>query len=406
MQRYDIFCKIVDNYGDIGVCWRLAKQLANEHGLQVRLLVDDFTVASKIIHTIDINKQSQFIDNFEILHFNNASITPAEVVLETFACGLPAAYLQQMGQAKSCWINLDYLSAEAWVSDFHGKPSPHPTLPITRHFFFPGFTQNTGGLIREAEATAYIRHAYIAHISADNNSSSPNDSLDDFPFCKRGIEGDLTQRQLAPKPPQPPFEKGGNHVDSTNALNISLFAYPNAPIADLLFSLQNHQHAVHLYVPTSSILPKVAQFFGEENLAEYAIISRGNLTCTILPFLSQADYDTLLRSCDLNFVRGEDSWIRAIWAGKPFIWQPYYQTENTHLVKLEAFINLYYKTCEQKKMVWEAHRTWLAGQAFGSVCQNYLNSLSKTAVFCQQQSMLLATQTDLASRLLGFCNQL
>lgn len=367
-KRWDIFCKIVDNFGDIGVCWRLAKQLANEHHLNVRLFIDDFAVASKIIPQLASAKSTQCIENIEVLTFEYPNINPAEVVIETFACGLPAAYLQQMVLAKSCWINLDYLSAEAWVNDFHAKPSPHPMLPITRHFFFPGFTQATGGLIREKETTEYIRHA----------RTNPN-----FPLYK-----------------------GGGSVDSSKVLKVSLFAYPNAPIDALLTALQLHQQAVHLYVTTSSILPNVAQFFGKATLAENETITRGNLTCEILPFLSQPDYDALLRSCDLNFVRGEDSWIRAIWAAKPFIWQPYIQTENTHLLKLEAFIDLYYKSCEQKVLVWKAHRYWLAEHGFGSACKNYLNALKNIADFTCQKSAELACQTDLASNLVNFCNKI
>ncbi|MBY0444112.1 MAG: elongation factor P maturation arginine rhamnosyltransferase EarP, partial [Burkholderiales bacterium] len=38
--RWDIFCRVIDNYGDIGVCWRLARQLSFEHGFAVRLMVD------------------------------------------------------------------------------------------------------------------------------------------------------------------------------------------------------------------------------------------------------------------------------------------------------------------------------------------------------------------------------
>ena len=37
---WDIFCNVVDNFGDIGVCWRLACNLASR-GKRVRLWVDD-----------------------------------------------------------------------------------------------------------------------------------------------------------------------------------------------------------------------------------------------------------------------------------------------------------------------------------------------------------------------------
>lgn len=358
-MRYDIFCKIVDNYGDIGVCWRLAKQLANEHGLQVRLFVDDFTVAAKIIPRLNVNDVHQKIDNIEILSIENKNIDPAQVVIETFSCGLPEAYLHQMIQAKSQWINLDYLSAEDWVSDFHAKPSPHPTLPLTKHFFFPGFTKQTGGLIREQ------------NLLAERDTFQDSDTQQAEFWQKLGV------------------------FPNEQALKISLFCYAQADLAGLFSAIKAQNKPIQLLVPDN---PLIVDF-----IASNIHIAKSIQVCT-LPFLSQTDYDQLLWACDLNFVRGEDSWIRAIWAAKPFIWQPYYQTENTHLVKLEAFINLHYKTYEQKQMVWKAHIDWLAGQGFGSVCQNYLKNLKNTAIISRQKSAELASQTDLASNLIAFAN--
>ena len=40
---WDIFCTVIDNYGDIGICWRLARQLRVDDGQRVRLWVDDLT---------------------------------------------------------------------------------------------------------------------------------------------------------------------------------------------------------------------------------------------------------------------------------------------------------------------------------------------------------------------------
>ena len=358
-MHYDIFCKIVDNFGDIGVCWRLAKQLANEQHCKVRLLIDDFAVASKIIPTININKESQLIDNIEIISIKKGNITPANVVIETFACGLPDAYLQQLALHKSVWINLDYLSAEAWVSDFHAKPSPHPILPITKHFFFPGFTEKTGGLLREKNLLTE-RDAFQA---SNSGQAQFWQKLDIVP-----IEG---------------------------TIKISLFCYAQADLAGLFQALKLYNKPVQLMVPANGL---IADFIN--NIGELA----RNIQLCPLPFLSQTDYDKLLWACDLNFVRGEDSWIRAIWAAKPFIWQPYIQSENTHFTKLKAFIDLYFDGCEQKKMVWEAHQCWVAGQAFESAGQNHLNHLSEIALFTQQATAQLATQADLATKLLAFAN--
>jgi uncharacterized repeat protein (TIGR03837 family) len=376
-HRWDIFCKIVDNYGDIGVCWRLSQQLAKEHHLQVRLFIDDFTIAKKIITSLDSSLQQQLIQGVEICAWPALQIVPADVVIETFSCALPDAYLQQMVAYQSIWINLEYLSAEAWVSDFHARPSPHPTLKITKHFYFPGFKNDTGGLIRETDTTENLYCHSDEMSQAGKPQSGCSQSQDD---------------------------------NQENVLKISLFCYLNAPIQDLLTALQANKHKVLVYVPASGILPIVASFFNKDSLAVGETLTRGSLNCQVLPFLSQGDYDQLLRTCDLNFVRGEDSWIRAIWAGKPFIWQPYVQTENTHFEKLDAFLALFYEDFKhadfaQNKMLCEAHQCWSAGHMPNDVLQNYLNNLPAIKAYIRVQARQLAAQTDLTAKLVIFCNK-
>ena len=89
-------------------------------------------------------------------------------------------------------------------------------------------------------------------------------------------------------------------------------------------------------VPQGVAREQVAAFVGAG-----AVATHGNLTVRTIPFLAQDDYDRLLWSCDVNFVRGEDSWVRAQWAGRPFIWHIYPQDENLHHVKLRAFLQTY-----------------------------------------------------------------
>ena len=367
LKRWDIFCKIVDNFGDIGVCWRLARQLQSEHGLQIRLWIDDLGAAQKIIYDLNIAKSSQVCDKITILKWPIADkeyeadfSKAAEVVIEAFACGLPPTYLATMAQQQSKWINLEYLSAESWVADFHAKPSPQSFLNsangLTRYFYFPGFTEATGGLIRERS---------IVELNQQDNPKESN-------------------------------------------LKVSLFCYPDAPIQHLFTAMIDANEVINCYVPTSSILPQIADFFGEETIGVGDYLSRGNLHIHILPFLSQADYDKLLCDCDINFVRGEDSWIRAIWAGKPFIWQPYLQTERTHIKKLKAFIDVFYANFEQKDVLWKAHECWSAehpSQAdFKLIWQNYINTLQLIQPYTNTQSQKLAAQTDLAAKLVIFCN--
>lgn len=357
-KRWDIFCRIVDNFGDIGVCWRLSQQLAHEHNLQVRLFIDDLAVASHIIPALNCELKSQTIHHVEILPWQSAAtIQPADIALETFSCELPADYLAAM-QGNTVWVNLEYLSAEAWVADFHARSSNN-TKPA-RHFFFPGFTEATGGLIREADI--FQENQLIAN--------------------KQQLE--------------------------TDSLKVSLFCYPHAPIPDLLSAMVESNQRVDCYVPASSILPHIADFFNLSSIETGSILSKENLNVHIVPFLSQDDYDQLLASCDINFVRGEDSWIRAIWAGKPFIWQPYLQTENTHVTKLNAFLDLFYADCEThtKTAIYNIHSAWVAGNLTADIWQNYLGTLHVTKPFTLNKASQLATQSDLASKLVTFLQKL
>lgn len=367
---WDIFCKVVDNFGDIGICWRLAQQLQHEHGLQIRLWVDDLDSAQKIIPSLNIKLNQQIIGDVLVKRWHaGADFTQAaDVVIEAFACGLPDAYLASMAQQQSKWVNLEYLSAETWVDDFHAKPSPKPNGQ-TRHFFFPGFTDKTGGLIRTPDI-----------------------------FNKNQLLADDVRMQND-------FWKSLQLTNHTS-LKISLFCYPFAPVQQLLLAMAQSAQPVYCYVSDSNIFTQIAQFFGQESIHVGQSLVQKNLTLHVLPFLSQADYDRLLAACDLNFVRGEDSWIRAIWAGKPFIWQPYIQEENAHMVKLNAFLDLFHAQFDKKYLPRKAHEYWSTGRFPQDVFSEYMQHLPAIKNYTQQQSSQLANQADLAAKLVFFCNNL
>ena len=369
--NWDIFCKIVDNHGDIGVCWRLAKQLQLEHKLNIRLFIDDLPAAKTIISDLNINLNQQMINGIRVLRWDAKTdfTDVADVAIEAFACELPADYLTAMARKKAAlnqettWVNLEYLSAEPWVADFHAKPSPQPN-GLTRYFYFPGFTESTGGLIRESFLT-------------DSNHHAVNQCV---------------------------FWKNLNLNTHAN-LKVSLFCYPYAPIEDLLTAMSESGHPVDCYVPESSILPKIAEFFGLSSFSAGNNFKHNNLYLHVLPFLSQADYDQLLSACDINFVRGEDSWLRAIWAGKPFVWQPYFQDENTHIKKLQAFLTLFYQNFHEKNLITQLHLAWSGNSLPQDVWQHYLDQLSDIEDDTFRQSQSLAQQTDLAAKLVIFCNK-
>jgi len=373
--HWDIFCNVVDNYGDIGVCWRLARQLAGEHQLAVRLWVDDLASFAKLAPELDPKRASQNLNEVEIRHWVAPfpDTAPAEVVIEAFACTLPENYIAAMaGQSpKPLWINLEYLSAEPWVGDYHGLPSPHPSLALTKYFFFPGFSQHSGGLIREAGLAA-ARDAF------------QND----------------TEAQAA-------WWRGLGVTPQPGTLKLSLFAYPHAPIAPLLAAWADSPTPILCCVPETPLSAAVAAALGTAALTPGQGIRRGNLTLLGLPFLSQPAYDRLLWACDLNFVRGEDSFVRAQWAARPLIWNIYPQLDAVHQEKLEAFLALYCRAAPETLALAELWRAWnglsaeLSNQ-LAAAWPAFAASLPALSRHARRWAEGLARQTDLAAQLVKF----
>jgi uncharacterized repeat protein (TIGR03837 family) len=306
----DIFCTVVDNYGDIGVCWRLAKQLANEHGVGVRLWVDDLMSFRKLCHEIDVNLSVQQQHGVEIRRWATPfpEIIPSQLVIEAFACELPENFVIAMAQQETqpVWLNLEYLSAEAWVAGCHGLVSPHPRLPLVKYFYFPGFTQNTGGVLLEQDLLTR-RDKFLADA----------DELESYWYSL------------------------GVPLRQDDEVRVSLFGYENDALQALLTAWSQGQQCVTCLVPEGRILPQVAAFFGRTEVIAGDVLQLGKLRIHVLAFVEQDEYDKLLWACDINFVRGEDSCVRAQWAGKPFIWQIYPQHDGVHLQKLGALLDLY-----------------------------------------------------------------
>lgn len=134
--QWDIFCKVIDNYGDVGVTWRLARQLVEEHGQRVRLWLDDLRPLPKLWPAVDAALDTQVVAGVDVRRWCMAQppAIDADVVIEAFACHLPETSLPALAdrQPRSVWLNLEYLSAEDWVNDCHGLPSIHPQLPLTK----------------------------------------------------------------------------------------------------------------------------------------------------------------------------------------------------------------------------------------------------------------------------------
>ena len=312
-SRWDIFCSVVDNYGDAGVAWRLARQLASEHDVSVRLFVDDMLTLSRLAPGVDPARLDNVVDGVCVRRWTGPGddALPDDAVtalIEMFGCGVPADYSKAMARrVRPCaWIILEYLSAESWVETHHKLPSPHPSLPLVRHFFFPGFTPATGGLLRERGL-----------------------------FARRdGFQSDaLAQAEF--------WRTIGMAQPAADAIVMSLFCYPDAPIAALLDTWANADKALMCVVPEGVAAGALDRWCQGRCLNPGESLERGRLVIARVPFLSQDDYDRLLWASDINFVRGEDSFVRAQWAARPFIWNAYAQTESAHALKLGAFLARY-----------------------------------------------------------------
>ena len=356
MQRnWDIFCRVIDNYGDIGVCWRLARQLAREYRLNVRLWVDEPESLALMCPQFDGALTSQFLDGIEVRHWTSVfpETKSADVVIEAFACELPASYLQAMAHSENtpCWINLEYLTAETWAESCHGMASPHPSLPLIKHFFFPGFTAVSGGLIREIDL--------------------------------------LNRRNVLT------IEK-----PVKTCIDISLFCYESAPVSELIDLLAASHSPMLLHVPPGKPLAAVATYLGGSGPWQL-----GQLRIVPMPFVQQDDYDQILWSCDINFVRGEDSFVRALWAGRRFVWQIYEQENDAHLIKLNAFLERYTEgiPAPEAEAIRSIFIAWNTGLDLKEAWHQFMFEHTKVANHAQKWSAKLSENPDLAANLVKFC---
>ena len=321
-MRWDIFCQIVDNYGDAGVCWRLARSLSSLHGQDVRIFCDDLPTLNLLASGVDQSVKHRIDLLPWEASLNNARhpVQAPDVVIEAFGCSLPEKYLVGLLTApkKPIIINLEYLSAEPWITEFHAKASPQ-AHGIPKYFFFPGFQENSGGLL-----------------------------LDPIPE-----ESTMLAKQV-PAALEATWSKL-----RTNAKRISIFCYPGAPLRKWLEDLGSTGGDYDIVLT-----------HGQTELLGINTGQQIQLPETIqllpIPFVTQDEYDWLLSQCDFNIVRGEDSFVRAQLAGKPFLWHIYPQDDGAHQVKLAAFLDLYLESASQDlktasiaAMTWAMPHEWL-----------------------------------------------
>lgn len=379
---WDIFCQVIDNLGDVGVCWRLTADLA-ARGHAVRLWLDD----AQALAWMAPGAREGLWPGVQVRSWDDASapevlatLKPAQAWVESFGCDVPAAFVAArasvprppafaLSEAPPVWVNLEYLSAEGYVERCHRLPSPVMSGPAkgwTKHFFYPGFTPRTGGLLREPGLLA-----------------------------QRSAFGQVERRS---------WLQSHGIADQGETL-VSLFCYAHAPVDRLLAHLRAAHAPVHLLVTAGQAREAV-----ERALVHLEPKLKGPLRISYLPLLTQSDFDALLWTCDLNFVRGEDSLVRALWAGQPFVWQIYAQDDDAHRIKLEAWLETLAAPPAVRAwhVQWNALAQWDAGLALplapapAGVPPSKPDHPKPWWDFARSAQLQCAQTSDLVSQLCGF----
>lgn len=356
--QWDVFCQVIDNYGDIGVCWRLASQLA-ARGQRVRLWVDD---ASALAWMAPAGHAG-----VELRPWGGtppaAHEAAPDVVVEAFGCEIPESFLawavgRAPDQRQPAWINLEYLSAESYVERNHRLPSlimSGPARGWTRWFFYPGFTPATGGLLREPG------------------------------LLQQRPPGFATAWRAA----QPPSAtKPGRWM--------SLFCYEPPALPALLAQAMRPGA-----VPTRLLVTP-----GRATAAVQAALAtlpadHGALQLQYLHTTDQQGFDDLLHACDFNAVRGEDSLVRALWAGQALVWHIYPQDDGAHHAKLAAFLDWLGAPASLR----DFHAAWNGIPGHGPLVLPDGETLAEWTACIQAARARLAGQSSLVDQLVGFIQE-
>lgn len=366
-----ILCKVVDNFGDIGFVYRLAKNLVQLNPQrEIRIAVDNLAAFNKIESKVDPALAEQVLEvacadylqnqegagkagnegkpksagRLRIFDATNAAVCarewtkkPARVILECFQCGRPD-WLEEIlfptkndGKTKTAEasgdcsqgqgpraliINIDYLTAEDYAEEFHCLKSGTRSPLVRKVNFMPGFTAKTGGLILDAAAT--------------NNCLQAKDCAGQVGIVGKTLTAGAAE--TASKPKNAPATENG-FITKTAGPQILMFSYPK-DFAPIIRAILRWNKAAQV---------NLAQGAGKESflaankncLQEQKAVG---LFVRELPFLSQEEWDKNLYAQDILFVRGEDSLSRACLSGKPFVWQAYLQDDNYQLVKVRALL--------------------------------------------------------------------
>ena len=380
-MEISILCKVVDNYGDIGVAYRLSRQLQKIGIANINLIVDDLQAFNKICNLVSTEKSFQAVEGFSVYNWKDYDFCYSEfskndgeklaVILECFQCGRPdwmeKILFEDKLERTVQVIMIDYLTAEPYAETFHCLKSLTRSAKVQKVNFMPGFTEKTGGLI------------------IDNDWN------------------ELPERR----------RDGG----------ILVFTYERnwKPLVEALEEVQAVQKTKAENNITTEKTILVAQGRGQQSFLDAVNkVSKTNcdkadndevkLDVKVLPYMNQHEWDKLLRECSVLFIRGEESLSRACLSGIPFVWHAYPQSEEYQLVKVKALL-------ERMKQHFKSEdfevieRLWLdinspeaevAEEEMKKACRRFLERADALCYGFRDFSLSLIKNGDLAQNLMTF----
>ena len=344
INTIDIFCEVIDNYGDVGVAYRLAREFKRIYpNKQLRFIISK-------TEELDLIKKAEDITIIAYKNIDKIE-TPADLVIETFACNIPETYMNKALKTSKLIINLEYFSSENWVDDFHLQES-FLGGNLKKYFFIPGLSEKSGGIILDKEF------------------------LDRKNKVQENKEYYLKQF----------------NINENYDLIISVFSYEKN-FDNFLETLQKLDKKVLLLLLSEKTQKNFIKYFDNNDYYD-------KIKAVKLPFFTYDKYEELLALCDVNLVRGEDSFVRALLLGKPFLWHIYPQDENTHIIKLESFLEKY---CPNNK---ELRETFINYNINKDDFSYFFENLDEIKKYNEKYTDYLIENCNLMNKLINFIEKI
>ena len=313
MLDITILCRVVDNYGDIGFVYRLARELSSLSSIektQLRLIVSDLKSfnAMALPPGISTSLAVQNYNGWKVIDWNACAEgkyefteQPPKIILECFQCGRPEWLDEILFSAQTTQtvqiVNVEYLTAEDWADDFHLLKSGTRSALVKKINFMPGFTKKTGGLVLDKNFVSCVHSKTAALECLKKYASKKTVAL----------------------------------IEDTNLFRVIAFSYER--------NFENEARALSEFAKNSGRKVQVLLAPGLGNAPfKKAAAAFKNISVYDLEYLPQLAWDALLTLADFSFIRGEDSFSRACLSGIPFVWHAYPQEEEFQLVKADAVL--------------------------------------------------------------------